>query len=122
MKARCLDFKEKLKKSRPMLKWEAMHGLFPGIKPNPGIRFYIPGPQMGFSVPSIVLEGSIQAGGINISGMSVPGIPGMIIGRTPHHAWSMQVGHSHTTDYYLESPDSVFFHRYETIKVAGNPM
>jgi len=77
------------------------------------------GPQMGFSVPSIVLEGSIRGGGLDISGMSVPGIPGIIIGRTPHHAWSMQVGHAHTMDYYLESAGSVFWHRDEVIHVAG---
>jgi len=77
------------------------------------------GPQMGFSVPSIVLEGSIRAAGLNVSGMSVAGIPGIIIGRTPHHAWSMQVANAHTTDYYLEDPTSVVLHRFETIKVAG---
>lgn len=77
------------------------------------------GPQMGFSVPSITLEGSIRAGGLNISGMTVAGIPGIIIGRTPHHAWSMQVGHAHTVDYYLESPADVTLHRTETIKVRG---
>lgn len=79
------------------------------------------GPQMGFSVPSIVLEGSIDAGGVKISGMLVPGIPVIIIGRTPHHAWSMQVGHAHTTDYYLESsePENVILHRSETIRIAG---
>lgn len=77
------------------------------------------GPQMGFSVPSIVLEGSIRGGGIDISGMSVPGIPGIVIGRTPHHAWSMQVGHARTVDYYLESPAGVSLDRIETIKVLG---
>jgi len=77
------------------------------------------GPQMGFSVPSIVLEGSIRGGGIDISGMSVPGIPGIVIGRTPHHAWSMQVGHARTVDYYLESPAGVSLDRVETIKVLG---
>ncbi len=77
------------------------------------------GPQMGFSVPSIVLEGSIRAAGLNVSGMSVPGVPGIIIGRTPHHAWSMQVANAHTTDYYIEAPASVSLHRIETIKVAG---
>ena len=50
-------------------------------------------------------------------GMTVPGIPGIIIGRTPHHAWSMQVGHAHTVDYYLEAPQTVSFNRMETIKV-----
>ena len=77
------------------------------------------GPQMGFSVPSIVLEGSIRAAGLEISGMTVPGIPGIIIGRTPHHAWSMQVGHAHTVDFYIEDPGDVTLNRMETIKVAG---
>jgi penicillin amidase len=77
------------------------------------------GPQMGFSVPSIVMEGSIEAAGLNISGMAIPGLPGIVIGRTPHHAWSMQVGHAHTTDYYFETPGDVSLHRIETIKVAG---
>jgi len=77
------------------------------------------GPQMGFSTPAICLEGSIRAGNLNISGMGLAGIPGIVIGRTPHHAWSMQVANAHTTDYYLESPASVSLHRTETIKVVG---
>ena len=77
------------------------------------------GPQMGFSVPSIVGEGSIRAGGLNVSGMIVAGIPGIIIGRTPHHAWSMQVGQAHTVDYYMESAAAMTLHRTETIKVKG---
>ncbi|MCU0304770.1 MAG: penicillin acylase family protein [Thermoanaerobaculales bacterium] len=77
------------------------------------------GPQMGFSTPSIVTEGSIRGGGLEISGMTVPGIPFIIIGRTPHHAWSMQVGHAHTVDYYLEAPQTVSLHRMETIEVFG---
>ena len=90
-----------------------------GSKTASGNPIIYSGPQMGFTVPSIVLEGSIQAGGLDISGMSVAGIPGIIIGRTPHHAWSMQVANAHTIDYYLESPIKVSLHRMETIKVAG---
>ncbi|MEN8162705.1 MAG: penicillin acylase family protein [Acidobacteriota bacterium] len=77
------------------------------------------GPQMGFELPSIVCEGSIRGGGLDISGMTVPGIPAIIIGRTPHHAWSMQVGHAHTLDWFLEAPQTVAFHRFETINPAG---
>jgi len=77
------------------------------------------GPQMGFSTPSIVAEGSIRGGGLDISGMTVPGIPFIIIGRTPHHAWSMQVGHAHTLDYFFEAPQTVSLHRMETIEVFG---
>ena len=52
--------------------------------------------------------------------MTVPGIPFIIIGRTPHHAWSMQVGHAHTVDYYIEDAEDVTTpHRMETIHVAG---
>jgi penicillin amidase len=77
------------------------------------------GPQMGFTAPAIVTEGSIRGGGLEISGMTVPGIPFIIIGRTPHHAWSMQVGHAHTLDYYLEAPQTVALNRMETIEVFG---
>jgi penicillin G amidase len=90
-----------------------------GKKTADGKPIIYSGPQMGFSVPSIVLEGSIRGGGLDISGMSVPGIPGIIIGRTPHHAWSMQVGHARTVDYYLEDPSAVSLNRVETIHVLG---
>ena len=77
------------------------------------------GPQMGFTTPSIISEGSIRGAGLNVSGMNFAGTPGFPIGRTPHHAWSMQVGHAHTMDYYLEPPQAVFLHRMETINVFG---
>jgi penicillin amidase len=81
------------------------------------------GPQMGFSVPAIVTEGSLQGAGIEISGMTVPGIPAIIIGRTPRHAWSMQVGHAHTTDYYFDVTREAFWRdRVEEIQVAGGDL
>ncbi|MFO7558971.1 MAG: penicillin acylase family protein [Desulfobacterales bacterium] len=121
MKERKMLFKENLKKIKAHVKMGSYAWVVSGDKTDTGNPMIYSGPQMGFSVPSIVLEGSIRAGGLDISGMSVPGIPGIIIGRTPHHAWSMQVGHSHTTDYYLEDPGAVLLHRFETIKVAGMP-
>ncbi|MCU0235105.1 MAG: penicillin acylase family protein, partial [Thermoanaerobaculales bacterium] len=90
-----------------------------GDKTESGNPIVYSGPQMGFETPSIVVEGSIRGGGLEVSGMTVPGIPMIIIGRTPHHAWSMQVGHAHTVDYYLEAPQSVSLHRMETIRVRG---
>ena len=90
-----------------------------GDKTASGNPILYSGPQMGFSAPAITLEGSIHGGGLSVSGMTVAGIPGIIVGRTPHHAWSMQVGHAHTSDFYLESPAAVTLHRIETFKVAG---
>ena len=51
--------------------------------------------------------------------MAIPGLPGIVIGRTPHHSWSMQVGHAHTTDYYFETTGDVQLDRQETIQIAG---
>ncbi len=90
-----------------------------GSKTATGNPIIYSGPQMGFPVPSIVMEGSIRAGEINISGMNVPGIPAIIIGRTPHHAWSMQVANAHTVDFYIENPADIQLNRVEVIKVAG---
>ncbi len=108
-----------LKKINAYVKMGSYAWTVAGSKTASGNPIIYSGPQMGFSVPSIVLEGSIRAGGLNVSGMTVAGIPGIIIGRSPHHAWSMQVANAHTTDYYIEVPDSVDLHRFETIKVAG---
>lgn len=90
-----------------------------GDKTATGNPMVYSGPQMGFMTPSIIMEGSIRAGGLNISGMAIAGLPGIVIGRTPHHAWSMQVGHAHTLDFYFEAPEAVTLNRMETFKVAG---
>lgn len=114
------DIEENLKKINAKVKMGSYAWAVSGSKTASGNAIIYSGPQMGFPVPSIVIEGSIQGAGLNISGMSVPGIPGIIIGRTPHHAWSMQVANAHTVDYYLESPDDVVLNRVETIKVKGS--
>ena len=76
------------------------------------------GPQMGFTAPAIIVEGSLRGAGIDVSGMAVPGLPGMIIGRTPRHAWSGQVAHAHTVDLYLDAVEDIFLHRIETIPLG----
>ena len=90
-----------------------------GSRTTTGNPMIYSGPQMGFMTPSIILEGSIRAGGLSISGMAIAGLPGIVIGRTPHHAWSMQVGHAHTLDYYFEVAGALSLDRMETFKVAG---
>ncbi len=108
-----------LKKINAYAKMGSYAWVVAGSKTADGNPIIYSGPQMGFSVPSITVEGSINGGGLNVSGMTVPGVPGIIIGRTPHHAWSMQVGHCHTTDYYIDSPKAAKHTRNTFIKVAG---
>jgi penicillin amidase len=121
LRSRLDDRIDKLERINARVKMGSYAWVVSGDKTDSGRPTIYSGPQMGFPVPSIVLEGSIRGGGLAISGMTTPGIPGIIIGRTPHHAWSMQVGHAHSLDYYLESPTNVRLHRLETIKVAGIP-
>jgi len=92
-----------------------------GDRTDTGNPIIYSGPQMGFEAPAIVMEGSFRSdeADIHASGMTVIGIPMLIIARTPHHAWSMQVGHTNTWDWYLESEETVSVHRAETIAVAG---
>jgi len=110
---------ETLKQINAYVKMGSYAWVLSGDKTASGRPTIYSGPQMGFSVPVICQEGSVEAAGIKISGMTIPGLPGVVIGRTPHHAWSMQVGHAHTVDYYFETPGDVSLHRMETIKVAG---
>ena len=119
MKDRRNNYIDNLKSIGAYVKMGSYAWVVSGDHTTTGNPIIYSGPQMGFSVPSIVMEGSIDAGGLSISGMTVAGIPGIIIGRTPHHAWSMQVGHAHTVDYYIEEAEDVTGPRYETIHVAG---
>jgi len=113
------EIDENLKKINAYVKMGSYAWAIKGTKTASGNPIIYSGPQMGFTVPSIIGEGSIRAGGLNISGMHIAGLPGIVIGRTPHHAWSMQVGHAHTVDYYMESAAAMTLHRTDTIKVKG---
>lgn len=114
-----LGIDENLKKINAYVKMGSYAWAIKGSKTASGNPTIYSGPQMGFTVPSIIGEGSIRAGGLNISGMHIAGLPAIVIGRTPHHAWSMQVGHAHTVDYYMESAAAMTLNRTETIKVKG---
>lgn len=110
---------ESLKKINAYVKLGSYAWVVAGSKTESGNPIIYSGPQMGFSTPSIVLEGSIRGGGLNVSGVTSAAIPLFYISRTPHHAISMQVAHAHTVDYYIEDAADVFLHRTEIIKVRG---
>ncbi|MBI9090976.1 MAG: penicillin acylase family protein [Desulfobacterium sp.] len=123
MRQKQADIIASLKEINAYVKMGSYAWVVSGDKTASGNPILYSGPQMDhafdFSVPSIVTEGSLKAGGLNISGMTIPGMPAIVIGRTPHHAWSMQVGHAHTLDYFLDDASTMFLHRTEVIKVAG---
>jgi penicillin amidase len=59
------------------------------------------GPQMGFSLPSVVHQMSIEAPGYKAVGMDIPGFPGIVIGRTDKSAWGATSGVADTDDIFF---------------------
>ena len=50
-----------------------------------------------------LLVGAPDGGGLHVAGMTVPGIPGVIIGRTRGRAWTFTTGATDNTDTYVET-------------------
>src|SRR5207247_8856973 len=61
------------------------------------------GPQAGYSVPAVFVRMEVHGVGIDVAGVAVPGSgPVIVIGHTPHHAWSLTTGQDDQVDTYLE--------------------
>ncbi len=60
-------------------------------------------PQMGHRAPSILHEMSIDAPGVSVVGVDVPGVPGVIIGKTKSLAWGLTSGVADTDDIFVST-------------------
>jgi acyl-homoserine lactone acylase PvdQ len=61
------------------------------------------GPQLGYFYPEIVYQVDLRGPGVKAQGVSVPGGGGaVLIGRTPHYAWSLTTANGDLRDQYLE--------------------
>ena len=61
------------------------------------------GPQMGHSIPQIVVEIGMHGAGINATGMTFPGVgPAIAIGANTYGAWTTTSGLSDGVDTYIE--------------------
>jgi acyl-homoserine lactone acylase PvdQ len=73
-------------------------------------------PQMGNPEPDEkavtseveLLAGEVGNAELHVAGMTVPGIPGVIIGRTNGRAWTFTTGNTDNTDTYVETTDEAF--------------
>ncbi|MCE9559985.1 MAG: penicillin acylase family protein, partial [Armatimonadetes bacterium] len=70
-----------------------------------GANLLLSGPQMGHSAPSIAHEVVIDTPDLKVTGISVPGIPAVLVGNTPNFAWGLTTSVADTTD--------IFFNKYE---------
>jgi len=73
------------------------------------------GPMMGFGTPAICNEIHLAAEGLNVAGMSFPGVPGVMIGWNDRIAWTTTSGGADLVDVYtLElNPDHPEEYRYK---------
>lgn len=77
-------------------------------------------PQMGFRTPSIVHEISIDAPGVRVAGIGIPGVPGIVIGMTPDIAWGLTSGIADTDDIRIAKPGALSVREStETIRIKN---
>ncbi len=72
-------------------------------------------PQMGAPTqeePAVTHEVELQCPAFHVGGMTVAGIPLVIIGHTETHAWTMTSGISDNSDVYIETTQDDSFGKY----------
>ncbi len=62
-------------------------------------------PHLGLSAPAIWYFAHLEAPGINVIGATLPGIPGVVLGRTDKYAWSFTNTGPDVQDLYIEQID-----------------
>ncbi len=59
-------------------------------------------PHLPQTLPSVWYQVALSAPGLSVSGVSVPGLPGILIGRNRHIAWSLTDTQNQATLFYAE--------------------
>ena len=72
-------------------------------------------PHLGQAAPSIWYECHLVAGDLNVTGVSFPGTPGVIIGHNQHIAWGVTNAVSDVQDLYIEkfNPENADQYEYQ---------
>ncbi|HYF25233.1 MAG TPA: penicillin acylase family protein [Baekduia sp.] len=60
------------------------------------------GPQLGFSAPELFVELEVHGPGVDVRGVTAPGVPVIGIGHNDHVAWGFTSGLSDDDDLYAE--------------------
>jgi acyl-homoserine lactone acylase PvdQ len=69
-----------------------------------GHPIFVAGPQVGYFAPEILMEEDLHGGGLNVRGVSFPGLGFYAqIGRGPDYAWSATSASSDVVDQFAET-------------------
>jgi len=82
-------------------------------------------PHLHLTLPAIWFQLTMDAPGYHTSGVSIPGTPGVLIGRNEHIAWSLTDSQNQQTFFYEEQEDAAHpgqyfwqgaWHQYQTVR------
>jgi penicillin amidase len=76
-------------------------------------------PHLGLRTPSVWYLARLEAPGLSVSGATLPGLPGVIIGHNARIAWGLTSVEPDVQDLYLEADGAILETRTERIKVRG---
>jgi penicillin amidase len=76
------------------------------------------GPQMGMRAPSVVHECSVSYPGFAVTGIDVPGVPGIVVGHTKRIAWGLTSGVADTDDIVVDTKPEIV--SQDKVTVASN--
>src|SRR5688572_8772898 len=78
-------------------------------------------PHLGLTAPSLWYFAHLSAPGLEVIGASLPGVPGILLGRNERIAWGFTNTGPDVQDLYLEKDDARFTVIEDLIKVRGAP-
>jgi penicillin G amidase len=76
-----------------------------GQRTATGLPLLANDPHLQLGVPSIWAVVHLQAPGLDVAGVALPGVPGVLIGRTPRVAWGCTNVNDDSADLYVVEPD-----------------
>jgi acyl-homoserine lactone acylase PvdQ len=72
------------------------------VRGKGGRAWLFNGPQLGFAVPELFVELEVHAPGLDVRGVTAPGVPVIGIGHNQNVAWGLTSGLSDEDDLYAE--------------------
>jgi penicillin G amidase len=84
-----------------------------GARSASGMPLLANDPHLAIRIPSLWYENHLSGGGYHVTGVSMPGSPGVIIGHNERIAWGMTNGMTDVQDLYIERFDPADPTRYE---------
>ncbi|MGC4088040.1 MAG: penicillin acylase family protein [Polyangiaceae bacterium] len=73
-----------------------------GAHTRSGLPLLANDPHLGLSMPAVWYLAHLSAPGLDVAGATIPGLPGVILGRNEHVAWGFTNNRVDTLDLYLE--------------------